>query len=133
LLIKVLQPSISDAETINIIVIIILSPIWGFLIFLIILGGYGLIIDDIDLIDLLKNHFRRQFIKSKVLGFSLIIIGLFMLFLPLIYLETSIWQSGFLMVSLVAYFLGAICLVIPKGSERKINKIIRNLKNRGKT
>ena len=132
LLKRLLLWNINNVEIIDGIAIIIVSPILFFWIVCLFLGGYAVFIKDIDLIHYLKNHFRKKYIKSKVVGFSLMILGLLLLLLPLIYIGTGIWQLPFITVSLLAYFIGAICVVIPKVSESKINEIIYEIKNRSK-
>jgi hypothetical protein len=132
LLKHLLQQNVGAVEEIDLIAIIILSPILFFLIFCLFFGVYDVFIDDIDLLHYLKNHFRKKYIKSKVVGFSLMILGLLLLLLPLIYIGPGVWQVPFVTVSLLAYFIGAICVVIPKDSENKINEIICKIKNRSK-
>jgi hypothetical protein len=132
LLTYLLQRNFYDSEVINAIALIILSPIMFFLIFCFLFGGYTLFIDDIDLIIYLKDHFRKKYIKSKVVGFFLMILGLLLLLLPMIYLTAGIWQFSFVAFSILFYLIGAICLIIPKGSENKIDEIIHKIYNRGK-
>ncbi len=132
LLKNMLQQNVAAAEVIDGIAIIILSPILFFWIFWLFWGGYAVFIKNIDLIHYLRNHFRKKYIKSKVVGFSLIILGLPLLLLSLIFLGTGIWLFPFVTISLLLYFIGAICVVIPKVSESKINEIICKIKNRSK-
>lgn len=132
LLRHLLQRNVAVEEVIDLVTIIILSPIWFFWIIWLFAGGYAVFIGGIDLVDYLGNHFRKKYIKSKVVGFSLIILGLSLLLLSLIFLDTGIWQSPLVTVSLLAYFIGAICVFIPKASESKINDILFKIMNRNK-
>lgn len=128
LLKRLLLWNITYVEIIYGLAIIIVSPILFFWVVCLFFGGYDAFIKNNYLIHYLKNHFRKKYIKSKVVGFSLMIPGLLLFLLSLIYIYTGIWQFLFGTVSLVAYFLGAICVVIPKISESKINEIIRKIK-----
>jgi hypothetical protein len=120
LLKHLLQRNDDAVKVIDSIAKIILSPILVFWIFWLFIGGYA-VIKNIDLMDYLKDHFRKQYIKSKVFGFSLMILGLLLLLLPLmIYPGTGIWQMPFVTVSLLAYFIGAICVVIPKIAKARL-------------
>jgi hypothetical protein len=127
-----LQRNIAAVELIDVIAIIILSPILFYLIVCLSFAGYDIFIGDNNLVHYLKSHFRKKYIKSKVVGFSLMILGLLLFLLPLIYIGTDIWVMPFETVSLFAYFMGAFCVVIPKISESKINDIIYEIKNRSK-
>ncbi len=132
LLKHLLQQNVADAEVIDGLAIIILSPLLFFWIFWLFLSGYSAFINNFDLIHYLENHFRKKYIKSKVVGFSMIFLGLPLLLLSLIFLGTGIWLFPLVTVSLILYFIGAICVVIPKVSESKINEIICKIKNRSK-
>jgi hypothetical protein len=132
LLKHLLQQNVADAEVIDGLAIIILSPLLFFWIFWLFLSGYSVFINNFDLIHYLENHFRKKYIKSKVVGFSLIILGLPLFLLSLIFLGTGIWLFPLVTVSLLLYFIGAICLVLPKVSESKINEILCKIKNRNK-
>ncbi len=121
---NLLQQNVDFVAVIDLISIIILSPILIFWIFWLFLGGYAVFAKNIDLIDYLNNYFRKRYIKSKVVGFSFIILGLLLFLLHLIYIGSGIWQVPFVTVSLFVYFIGAICVVIPTYSESKINEII---------
>ncbi len=123
-----LQRNASAVEAIDGIVVIILSPVLFFWIVLLFFGGFALL-EDIDLIHYLKSHIRKKYIKSKLVGFSLVILGLLLGLLSLIYIDLGIWQTSFLSISLFAYFIGAFFIVIPKESESMINKIIYKIKN----
>lgn len=124
--------NITYLEIIYVLAIIISSPILFFWTVCLFLGGFAAFIGDHNLVKYLKNHLRKKYIKSKVVGFSLMILGLLLLFLPLIYIGTGIWQFALVTVSLLAYFIGAVCLVFPKSSESKINEIICEIKIRSR-
>lgn len=130
LLRQLLHQNFADAEVIDGLAIIILSPLLLFWVFWLFLSGYSVFINNFDLMHYLENHFRKKYIKSKVVGFSLIILGLPLLLFSLIFLGTGIWLFPFVTVSLILYFIGAICLVIPKLSENRINEIICRIRNR---
>lgn len=129
LLKQLLRQNVAEVELVDLLTIIILSPLLFFLIFCLSFGGYDLFFDDIDLAQYLKNHFRKRYIKSKVVGFSLMTLGLILLLLPMTFFNPGIWQLPFITVSLSAYFIGSICVLLPRNSENKIEKIICKIKN----
>lgn len=132
LLKRLLQWNIAAVELIDGIAIIILSPILFFWIVCLSFAGHAVFIDHNNLVHYLKSHFKKKYIKSKVVGFSLMILGLLLLLLPLIYIGTDIWLMPFVTISLLAYFIGTISVVIPKNSESKINETIRKIRKRSR-
>ncbi|MEK6766397.1 MAG: hypothetical protein AABY49_09275 [Planctomycetota bacterium] len=109
---------------------IVLSPLIFFWVLWLLLGGYALFDDDMDLIGYLRDHFRKRYIQSKIAGLSLMVLGLLLFFLPFIYLGTGILLLPFTIVGLLTYFRGAIYVALLKDSAREIDELIGRMKNR---